>query len=81
MADVTESNRVFDDQWEPVLGLLAIIHRDGGHYTGEHGIEKACEDAVEVVGLLRERLDRAEYDLAESRKQIPPPLMLVPEDT
>lgn len=25
--------------------LLAIIHRDGGHYVGEHGISKAVADA------------------------------------
>jgi hypothetical protein len=29
--------------------LLARIHRDGGHYTGEHGIEKAAEDAEKIV--------------------------------
>lgn len=26
--------------------LLAVIHRDGGHYAEEHGLEKACEDAA-----------------------------------
>lgn len=25
--------------------LLAVIHRDGGHYQSEHGIDKAIEDA------------------------------------
>jgi DNA repair exonuclease SbcCD ATPase subunit len=25
--------------------ILAIIHRDGGHYTGEHGISKSVADA------------------------------------
>ena len=25
--------------------LLARIHRDGGHYTEEHGVEKSCKDA------------------------------------
>uniref|UniRef100_A0A6M3LVS8 Uncharacterized protein n=1 Tax=viral metagenome TaxID=1070528 RepID=A0A6M3LVS8_9ZZZZ len=25
--------------------LLAIIHRDGGHYASEHGLEKSVKDA------------------------------------
>jgi len=29
----------------PLRELLAIIHRDGGHYTFEHGIEKSVADA------------------------------------
>lgn len=33
--------------------LLAVIHRDGGHYLAEYGLEKACFDAVEkVIGWL-----------------------------
>lgn len=27
--------------------LLAILHRDGGHYAEQHGIAKAAEDAAE----------------------------------
>lgn len=42
-------------QW---LGnLLAIIHRDGGHYQAEHGTEKACTDAETAVHVLRGSLD------------------------
>ena len=29
--------------------LLAVIHRDGGHYTEEHGIEKSVKDATQIV--------------------------------
>uniref|UniRef100_A0A6M3K0Y8 Uncharacterized protein n=1 Tax=viral metagenome TaxID=1070528 RepID=A0A6M3K0Y8_9ZZZZ len=29
--------------------LLAIIHRDGGHYTSEHGLEKSVKDAQKKV--------------------------------
>lgn len=29
--------------------LLARIHRDGGHHTAEHGLEKSCSDAQEKV--------------------------------
>lgn len=34
--------------------LLAVIHRDGGHYIEEHGWEKACADAEALV--LAERV-------------------------
>ena len=41
-----------------LLNLLAVIHGDGGHYTEEHGIEKAAADAeVEVVKLRRQVQD------------------------
>ena len=35
-----------------LLNLLAIIHRDGGHYTEEHGIEKSVKDAMLIVAEL-----------------------------
>jgi hypothetical protein len=38
---------------EMLLGdLLAVIHRDGGQYTGQHGLEKSVRDAIEVVVQL-----------------------------
>lgn len=33
--------------------LLAVIHRDGGHYEQEHGTEQAITDAIDIV--LQER--------------------------
>jgi hypothetical protein len=36
-----------------LLNLLARIHRDGGHYTAEHGLDKSTEDAEKiVVGMM-----------------------------
>ena len=32
-----------------LLDLLATIHRDGGHYTGQHGLEKSVQDAHQEV--------------------------------
>lgn len=32
--------------------LLAVIHRDGGHYQAQHGTKKACEDAEAIVVKL-----------------------------
>jgi hypothetical protein len=33
--------------------LLAIIHCDGGHYTAEHGLLKAIEDAEKKVHNMK----------------------------
>ncbi len=64
-----------DDLWpcevhelqEKLNNLLAVIHRDGGHYTGEHGLNKSVKDAMlissERIGLEAKRLD----DLARLR--------------
>ena len=32
-----------------LLNLLAVIHRDGGHYTEKHGINKSVKDAMLIV--------------------------------
>lgn len=37
--------------------LLAVIHRDGGHYTEEHGIEKSIKEARNKVRHLQMVLD------------------------
>ena len=37
--------------------LLAVIHRDGGHYEQEHGTLQAAKDAEGVVVSLRARID------------------------
>jgi len=39
----------------PLFELLAIMHRDGGHYVDEHGVEKATKDAMKVYYDLRAR--------------------------
>lgn len=35
--------------------LLAVIHRDGGHYTDLAGLEGSVADATEIIHKLRER--------------------------
>ena len=40
--------------------VLAVIHRDGGHYITQHGHKKASEDAIEIVTKLRTKLAEAE---------------------
>ena len=37
---------------EGLLDLLAIIHRDGGHYIAEHGVDKAINDAKDKVWTM-----------------------------
>ena len=36
----------------PLLDLLAVIHRDGGHYTEKHGLEKSVEDAKKEIANM-----------------------------
>lgn len=36
----------------PLLNLLAIIHRDGGHYTEKHGVKKSAADASKIIAEL-----------------------------
>jgi hypothetical protein len=31
-----------------LLDLLCVIHRDGGQYIDEHGVDKAVEDAMQL---------------------------------
>ena len=43
------NTRTDDKHLTQLRNLLAIIHRDGGHYVAEHGLEKATEDAIKKV--------------------------------
>lgn len=36
--------------------VLAVIHRDGGHYITKHGHVKASKDAISMVIELRQKL-------------------------
>jgi hypothetical protein len=38
--------------------LLAVIHRDGGHYAGQHGVVKAATDAIAIVHQLTAERDQ-----------------------
>lgn len=45
--------------------LLAVIHRDGGHYTNAHGFKESIAKAVDEVLELRARVAQLESDKAE----------------
>ena len=49
--------------------LLAIIHRDGGDYTAEHGVEKSLADAHEKWGRLVNKGGMAE-ELAKALRKL-----------
>jgi hypothetical protein len=40
-----------------LLNLLAVIHRDGGHYAAKYGTEKASDDAEALVIATRDERD------------------------
>lgn len=50
---------------QAVGNLLAVIHRDGGHYQGEHGLAKACADAEAIVIADRAGNDTIAYVTGE----------------
>ena len=50
-----------EDREKATGELLAIIHRDGGHYQDEHGTVRALQDAANIVTKLRTKLDRVLY--------------------
>jgi hypothetical protein len=42
--------------------MLCYIHRDGGHYIGKHGIEKAYKDGLKkVLDLIHGDKDESNY--------------------
>lgn len=47
--------------------LLAVIHRDGGHYLAQHGVERACFDGARRVLYDREALVMVERERDSAR--------------
>lgn len=46
--------------------LLAIIHRDGGHYTQQHGIRTSVDDAITDVVGLRVKVEALEFAIIKT---------------
>ena len=42
--------------------LLAVIHRDGGHYEDKYGTEKAVKDAIDKIAKERQMIDHLGYN-------------------
>lgn len=67
-AEVTAALHARAEKTESVLAnLLAIIHRDGGHYQAEHGTEKAVEEAHQELSRCRD-LKRENEAMREALK-------------
>lgn len=63
-----EAERERAELLQELGNLLAIIHRDGGHYMSKHGVKKAIEDAHTIwAGLID-----LEADNATLRKRLEP---------
>ena len=43
--------------------LLAVIHRDGGCYTHEYGVEKSVQDAIQKVADLFSIVDKHKEEI------------------
>jgi len=50
-----------------VYYLLARIHRDGGQYTADHGVEKACDDAEAQVVTWLETINSVDSLIEQAR--------------
>lgn len=50
--------------------LLAVIHRDGGHYLVGHGMEKAVDDALTKSADRIHLLDEAKLELDQLLEDI-----------
>lgn len=48
-AERDEANRTRDEVHQQLMNLLAVIHRDGGQYVDEHGVETAIEHAHGII--------------------------------
>jgi hypothetical protein len=82
MAEITGTARERDEALGYLEDLLAVIHRDGGHHTGEVGLDASVKDGMrlsserivathaKVAPLMAERdaLKTALLDIMHARK-------------
>ena len=47
--------------------ILAVIHRDGGHYTGEHGLSQSVADAHATWAVVVRERDTARAEVERLR--------------
>ena len=50
-----------------IYDLLARIHRDGGQYTADHGVEKSCDDAEAQVVTWLETINSVDALIEQAR--------------
>jgi hypothetical protein len=54
--------------------LLAVIHRDGGHYVAKHGLIKACADAEVIVAKMHQAVPGNEINLSAMTRRRSKPI-------
>lgn len=47
-----------------LFSLLAVIHRDGGHYIEKHGLDESVDDAIDIIYDI--------YSIIEKNLEYPP---------
>ena len=47
----------FIDHEPRLLGLLAVVHRDGGHHAEKYGVEASAQAAMRKVATVYQAVD------------------------
>ena len=50
--------------------VMAIIHRDGGHYVLKHGHRKASKDTIEIIGNFKVKIDKLQAENEKLKKAL-----------
>ena len=73
LARAHDAVRERDEARRDLGAILAVIHRDGGHHTGEHGLSQSVADAHATwASVVRER-DEARAEVERLRNADPGP--------
>jgi len=67
IAEMVRSRQQIAALTHSLMNLLAVIHRDGGHYAIDHGIEQAAKGAESVVLQERQTVTALEAEVKRLR--------------
>ncbi len=56
LMDIQDENKRLREENQSFSNVLAMIHRDGGHYISKHGHKKASQDAIQILIVDRNRI-------------------------
>lgn len=68
--DVDRAAKERDEARDNLHGLLAVIHRDGGHHTEAVGLRQSVQDAFLVWAALMSRAEAAEAALTKRDEEV-----------
>lgn len=63
LTELWDAKKREQDYYRKLLDILALIHRDGGHYSSEHGLTQSFLDAAEIRGRQMNAMDQMEKAL------------------